>query len=254
MNRVTLTNTIPCTITAIVGDNDPDNKEILSVEPYSFNISWTMFASITDDDDILALSIKQNVAYQKIEHLLRAYLHNSLWYNSYNSDTIESHFSSTQNVLIVTPDTNVMYLSNCLFAKFNAICEDGITVNKVEVQDCNTGIKYTVEDSEGELPEILPVQLEFMGELSMYEHPWWDRADISTYDNRALSEDELTLIKTNLENNRELLEQDWKLIEDDVREYMTDTSEGLDDAEIIELDFAKRKEKKTTGWTPKIVK
>jgi len=254
MNKVTLKNTLPCTITAIVGDDIESNKEILMVEPFQFNISWTMFASVGESDDILELSIQQNIAYQKIEHMIRHYLNNCLWYNPNNTNTIDEHFSASQNVLMVTPDTNVMYIANCLFAKFNSICNADITVGKVEVQDCSTGITYTVEDSEGAIPLILPEQSEFMGKLSMYDDPWWERSDVSTYDNTALSEEELVLIRDNLEKSKDLLEQDWKLIETDVREYMTDASDGKSDAEIIEIEFARSKSEKAKGWTPKIVK
>ena len=252
MNKVTLTNKIPCTITAIVGDDNEQNDEILMVEPFTFKIAWTMFASISEDIDILELSIQQNIAYQKIEHMIKHYLNNSLWYSPTNNNTIDAHFSASQNVLIVTPDTNVMYIANCLFAKFNAICQSDIIVGKVAVQDTGTGITYTVEDSEGGLPEILPLQDEFMGELSMYDIPWWNRSDVSTYDNKALDFEELGQIRENLAKSKELLEQDWKMIEDDVRTYMADNTEGLTDAEIIEIDFSKAK--KSSPFVPKIVK
>ena len=66
MNKVTLTNKIPCTITAIVGDDNEQNDEILMVEPFTFKIAWTMFASISEDIDILELSIQQNIAYHHL--------------------------------------------------------------------------------------------------------------------------------------------------------------------------------------------
>ena len=80
MNRVTLTNTLPCTVIAIVGDEVEANKEVLMVEPFTFNISWTMYATVGEIDDILELSIQQNIAYQKIEHIIKHYLNNSLSY------------------------------------------------------------------------------------------------------------------------------------------------------------------------------
>lgn len=254
MNRVTLTNTLPCTVVAIVGDDVETNKEVLMVEPFTFNISWTMYATVGEIDDILELSIQQNIAYQKIEHIIKHYLNNSLWYNPNNTNTIDAHFSASQNVLMVTPDTNVMYIANCLFAKFNAICCSDIIVSKVEVQDCDTGITYTVEDTEGGIPLILPEQSEFMGKLSMYDEPWWTRPDVSTYDNTALNQEELDRIRENLDKSKDLLEQDWKLIEDNVREYMTEASEGMLDAEIIDIELVKSTSKKKKGWTPKIVK
>jgi lipoate-protein ligase A len=87
-----------------------------------------------------------------------------------------------------------------------------------------------------------------MGELSVYELPWWERTDVSTYDNKCLSEEEQTKVRSTLDESKALLEEDFKQIESDVRSYMTTKP---DEAEIIDLDSQRIKSKK---WKPKIVK
>lgn len=251
MSKVSLTNTLPCTLIAVLGnEKDPESKEIQFMEPFNFNISWTMYASSYNNDDITLeeLSIKQNIAYQKIEHLLRNYINNAIWYDDSAIQVIDCHFPSSQNVLFITPASNVMYVANCLFAKFNAICGKHITVCKLELTDVSTGLSYNIEDDTGSIPDILPDQKDFMGELSVYELPWWERTDVSTYDNKCLSEEEQTKVRSTLDESKELLEEDFKQIESDVRSYMTTKP---DEAEIIDLDSQRIKNKK---WKPKIVK
>ena len=65
MSKITLENNMPCTVIAVLGDeNDKESKEIQFMEPFSFNVSWTMYASYSDDNISLEeLSIKQNISY-----------------------------------------------------------------------------------------------------------------------------------------------------------------------------------------------
>lgn len=247
MSKVYLTNAIPCNMIAMISEDILDSKEIQFLEMFSFNISWTMFANLDNDLSINELSIKQNIGYQKIEHFLRHYCNNALWYEPKDLPTINSHFTVTENSLCVTPGVNLMYLANALFAKLNSICDECIVICKLQLQDLNTGIIYTVEDDEGGIPLVLPAQEEFMGELSIYDDPWWCRDDVSTYDSKAQDEEELAVIKENIEKSKEILEEEFKRIETEVRSYMTDQKS----AEVIEVDFEQVKGKK--NWKPKLI-
>ena len=250
MSKTTLTNTVPITVIAVVGnDQDKDSKEITFVESFGFNLSWSMYATFDGEVSPEELSVKQNIAYQKIMHLCNNYINNSLWYDKNDINVIDAHFSSSQNVLMITPANNVMYLTNCLFAKFNSICDEQIIVNKIDLQEIATGVTYTVEEDTGLMPEVLPTQEEFMGPLSVYDKPWWERSDVSTYDNVALDEEEKERIQEKLHESKELLEEDFKQIEKDVQTYMSTSPEEV--AEVIDLESRKPKSKK---WTPKIVK
>ena len=153
-------------------------------------------------------------------------------------------------MFFITPDVNITYFTNCLFAKFNSICLENITVDSIQVLDTDTNITYDYEDTEGEVPEFLPYQEEFMGQLSIYDMPWWHWADISTYDNFALDKKELTEVRKQLEENKDMLDADVLTIEEEVRSQMNQA--GLvSDGEVIDIEDFKRKRK---TWTPKIVK
>ena len=62
MSKTTLTNTLPLTLIAVVGDDsDPQSKEITFIESFSFDLSWTMYAALLDSDiSVQELSIRQN--------------------------------------------------------------------------------------------------------------------------------------------------------------------------------------------------
>ena len=96
-----------------------------------------------------------------------------------------------------------------------------------------------------------------MGELSVHEQPWWERDDVSTYDNKALDEKELHDVRMKLLEHEDLLERDFKEIEDTVTEQLSKVNwnelseeEQQKTAELIKLDDVRKKKKK---WTPKIV-
>jgi hypothetical protein len=226
-----------------------DGLEIEAIKSQRYLIKFGMYASLDDIvDDIHTLSIDQNISYQRIMHFLKYYLHDSLWYDKNAVRTVESHFASTDNVFVITPEVNLTYLTNCLFAKFNTICKPNITVSNISVVDAETGITYDYEDEDGDIPEFLPYQEEFMGPLSIYDKVWWEREDISTYDNYALDEEELEQIRKTLKQQKHLLDADFVMIEEEVRSQMNQAG-FIPDGEVIEVDF-KAKQKK---WKPKLV-
>ncbi len=233
-------------------------KEIVAVQPNRFKMSWGMFASLHPDSDADKLAIDQNISYQKIHHFLSYYVDNALWYAPESMECMDNHFSATDNALIITPSTNISILSNCLFAKFNSISKPDIHVCDLNIFDYATNMSYDYSDEEYIIPSVLPQQKEFMGELSVYEQPWWERDDVSTYDNKALNTEELTNIRKKLLESEDILERDFREIEDAVTMHLTDadissmTEEEMQKtAELIKLDDIRKKKKK--AWKPKLV-
>ncbi len=228
-----------------------DSKEIEAVKPNRYRISWSMYASYDDDTtDIESLSVNQNISYQRIRHMLSYYINDCIWYDQHSVRCVESHFATTDNVFLITPEVNITYFTNCLFAKFNSISLDNIIVDSIKVTDTDTNITYDYEDTDGEIPDFLPYQDEFMGERSIYDTPWWERNDISTYDNFALDDEELKSVRKQLEDQQHLLDRDFQTIEEEVRSQMAQTG-LIDNGEVIDLEEHRRKK---TKWTPKIVK
>jgi hypothetical protein len=238
-----------CEVNIISVFGRDDGLEIDAIKSNRYIIKFGMYATFDDTvEDVNDLSVEQNISYQRIQHFIKYYLHDSLWYDKFALRTIENHFASTDNVFVITPEVNITYLTNCLFAKFNAICKNHITVSNIGVVDLETGITYDYEDEEGEVPEFLPYQSEFMGDLSIYDTVWWERDDISTYDNYALDEQELILIRKNLAEQKDVLDADFNMIEQEVRSQMSQAG-FIPEGEVVEVDF-KLKQKK---WKPKLV-
>lgn len=245
--KVTLRSSVDLQTIAVFGEKD--SNEIIGLQPNQYTISWGMYAQYDEDDiDIETLSVEQNVSYHRIKHLLNYYVNNCLWYDQFSCRTVEAHFTATDNVFLVTPEVNITYFTNCLFAKFNSICKPNITVSHIEVLDHDTGISYDYEDSSGQVPDFLPYQEEFMGPLSIYDLPWWERDDISTYDNYALTDEELDKIQKTLKEQKHILDADFETIEQEVRGQMSQAG-IIKEGEVVEVDF-KRKKKK---WKPKLV-
>ena len=74
------------------------------------------------------------------------------------------------------------------------------------------------------------------------------RDSISTYDNYALTDEELEKIQKNLKEQKHILDADFETIEQEVRGQMTQAG-IIKEGEVVEVDF-KRKQKK---WKPKLV-
>jgi len=251
---VKLTCSKEISVTTIFGSK----KEIVAVQPNRFNISWSMFASLHPDSDADQLAIDQNISYQKIHHFLSYYVDNSLWYAPESMECMDNHFSSTDNALMVTPNTNISILSNSLFAKFNSISKPDIHISDLKIYDFATNMSYDYNDEEYIIPAALPQQKDFMGELSVYEQPWWERDDVSTYDNKALDEKELHDVRMKLLEAEDLLERDFRTIEEEVKAHLStpefaelSDEEKLKTAELIKLDDIRKKKKK--AWKPKLV-
>lgn len=232
-------------------------KEIVAVQPNRFNINWSMFAELRSDSDPDQLAIDQNISYQKIHHFLSYYVDNALWYAPESMLCIDTHFSATDNGLLITPDTNISMLTSTLFAKMNSISKPDIHICDVKIYDFLTNMSYDYNDEDYIIPAGLPEQKNFMGELSVHEQPWWERDDVSTYDNKALDEKELHDIRMKLLEHEDLLEKDFREIEDMVTEQLSKVNwnelseeEQQKTAELIKLDDVRKKKKK---WTPKIV-
>jgi len=230
---------------------EQESNEVIAIKPNKYKISFSMYASMDEDiDNIQKLSINQNISYQRIMHLLKYYINDCLWYDMVSARCIEKHFTATDNVFLITPEVNITYFTNCLYAKFNSICLPNIVVDSIQVLDTDTNITYDYEDTEGEIPDFLPLQDEFMGERSIYDEPWWARNDISTYDNFAINEEELKAVKEELADKKDMLDADFNAIDEEVRNQMTQAG-IVPDGEVVDIEEFRKKRKK---WVPKIVK
>lgn len=222
--------------------NVEDSAVVDSIQSNKFLISWTMYVEKYPDSDLTDISIKQNISYQKILHFLDNYVNDSLWYDPECISCIDRNFSSTKNFLFITPKVNINSLSNVLFRKFNSLCSENVFVDGIEVYDFEADLNYEYFNDTKEYDDLnLPSAKEFVGEYSIYDKPWWERSSISTYDYAVKSNQELLDIRKELEESEKLMEQDLKVIEDQVIKQMRDTFKiETTKGELIKVDFTSK--------------
>jgi len=246
-NGVSLKHKKPVSLIACLSKGT--DKDIDHMEAFNLLVEWEMYTTVEQNTDIVEASINQNIAFQKIELFLQRYVNGSIWYDEEGISCVQSHFSSTQNPLFITPVTNLTYVTNCLFAKFNAFCPENVRVCSIQITDLESGMEYVTKSNSGFIEDVatLPKQEHWMGELSIHDVPWWHRDDVSAYDNRAESKEELEEVRQKLEDNHELLNEDWTTLEREIRNVMDPKQQ---DGELINLEDFKQTKKK---WKPKIV-
>ena len=228
-------------INLIAVTEQPGTTEIDAIDHFKFTVSYTMYVSQDNDESLEKLSLNQNISYQKINHFLSHYIDNSIWYDKIGQDMVDMHFSTTKNLLLVTPHINVTYLGNCFFRKLNALCKDHVKVDGISIKDHGTNLTYSYRtDTPDEGIGILPDNDAWMGEFSMYDLPWWDRDSISAYDYACRDAEDLAEIKQVLEEEGVEMGNDFQLIEDEVVRQMKANDPALFNekkGEIIEVDF-----------------
>lgn len=221
--------------------------ELEFIQSAAYNICWKSSA-IDSDMDLDELTFNQNVTVHKIEHFLQNYIDNSIWYEKDGTEMVNRHFSASENMLIVTPSLNFTILGLCLYAKLNTLCKPGIIVTDIVLKENDTNTVFEYSDLDGEYPESLPSQEDFMGELSIWKNPWWMRDDVTTYDNFALSQEDVDNIRVNICDAEDNITSDFEQIEDQVRDILGTNAP----AEIIEIDFEKLAKDKQK-WKPTLV-
>lgn len=246
IKTVKLTKTLPVQLTSFTQNSSGD--EIDYIQSNDYQMKWKLSTLNDDNISLEELTYNQNVSLQKIEHFVRNYLNNSLWFEKDGTNMANIHLSSTENMLLVTPVLNFTCLGLCLYAKLNSLCKPGIVVTDLYLNDLMADQSFEYADLDGELPESLPNQDEFMGDLSVWDTVWWCRDDLSTYDNMAVDTDEQERVRKEILVAEEAILSDFDYIEDQVRQLLTPENE----AEIIEINFAELKEK--MKWKPKLVK
>mgnify|MGYP003644681448 CR=1 FL=1 len=231
-------------INLIAITEQPGTDEIDALDHYKFTVTYTMYVSEDHKSTIEQLSINQNISYQKINHFLNHYVDNSIWYDKIGQNMIDQHFSTTKNLLLVTPVINVTYLGNCLFRKFNALCKKNVHVDGISIKDWSTNLTYSYRTDEPEEGiDILPANAEWMGEFSIYDTPWWDRDSISAYDYACRDADDLEEVKDLIAEEGVDMGTDFQLIEDEVIKQMKTLDPALYNeikGEVIEVDFKSR--------------
>jgi hypothetical protein len=247
IKTVKLTKTHPVELTCI--NNVIGTSDIEYIQSYDFTLKWKISSFGDQFDNLDDLALAQNVTIHKIEHFVQNYLNNSIWFDANGLDMSNKHFAECENLLIITPDTNFTCLGMCLYAKLNALCKPGMVVTELYLEDVQLKQSFEYSDIGGESPDQLPTQDEFMGELALWQDPWWMRDDLSTYDSKANDPEDLGTLREQFDLALEVMRHDFNSIEEQVKEILFRDENAQ--AEVIELDFNQLKE--NSKWKPKLV-
>lgn len=229
------------------------------LDPRAFNLKFNLITEIENNDELLDAQLGQNVSLAKITFFVENFLNHSLAVDADEREQMYATFSQFTNNFITLPDFTESTLLETLHAKFNTICKRNTRVEQIHLLDLDSEINFTLFLNQ-EQDYQLPTQAEWMGPLSFWETPWWFRADASTFDNAAASEQELVEWRVDPETAKH------QTVFDDIETTITKTfNEAMQDAgilpkpelgQLIEVDFVNSQ---TTGnqkkerWKPTLI-
>lgn len=236
------------------------DNDINKVEVKTYELNFTLSTDATDIEDLFQAQVDQNVSFSKILYFLENVVDESFIFKKDIMDAMNKYVATTfENNLILMPSLEENILVLALHSKMNAIAIQS-RIERIQLKDLDLQLSYDYYSDEfDDVAPALPSMDDWMGELSFWQEPWWNRPDASTYDNCAESPEELTAIKKKIEEGDESTEnihtQAFEVLEAEIRSLFKrarDAKEGKDaeEAEVIEIDFAEKKQKK---WVPKIV-
>tara|TARA_R110001592_G_scaffold158352_2_gene389473 strand:- start:2311 stop:3057 length:747 start_codon:yes stop_codon:yes gene_type:complete len=219
-----------------------DSEEIRQVKAISYDVQYTLRTELTDnmtyDDAFLA----QNISFSTINSFIYDQLHQTIIYDLEGKDNIEKAFASHNNNFMLLPEMSDSCLVTALHSKFNAISHEHSFVESVHLDDNVEGLEYSYFSDDAEY-DSLPVMEQWLGELSFWETPWWSRRDFSTFDNIALSKEELDdfMSKDGNQFILERMQDPITTIEKELKGEFTKEGPKHDSSgELVEVDFKKK--------------
>ena len=233
MNITSVQKTIP--LRAVWVSSSDGDKQVKAI---SYNIKFSlrteMDESIAWEDAYLC----QNISFQTITSFIYDQLHQTIIYDLESKADVERAFASHNNNFMILPDLSDITLATTLHSKFNAICNESSFVESVVVEDQVDGLEYNYFADDKDYP-ALPTIENWLGELSFWDTPWWERRDFSTFDNIAESKEDLDDFLSQ-EANQHILERMQSPIndlEDQIRSELDKKSDTDAKGEIVEVDF-----------------
>ena len=214
------------------------------LEPKTIEIRFSLRTENDDPDEILQSQINHNISYAKIRLFLESVLPNTMICSANDLEEALQLSAELENNLMVLPDCGESIVAAALHHKLNSICKEMTYMDELVLYEPEQDITYRYLLTDDELDISLPSG-GWLGELSFWDDPWWERDDVLTFDNVARNKKEL---KTFTEqkivheyNSRETfvnLENEIAKMfeaEDDIKPM----SEPAKDADIIRVDFGK---------------
>ncbi len=226
------------------------------IEQKKFTITYQMF-SLPEENDVLKQSKAQNSAYLKIGLFLNNYLDGTLAFTMDDMPMAGKFLSEYDNGFMVLPDLDDVTILEALHRKFSALAGELTIITKLSLYDEELNLKYNFYYEDEETKYTLPTIKEWLGDLSFWDVPWWDRYDVLTFDNVAQDQEELDKHRED-EGARASTYAPLDDIDDDVEAMLKGIKAKVDEenqeeakqGELISLDAARKKKNK---WKPTVI-
>lgn len=213
------------------------------MEPKTIEIRFSLRTENDDVDDIVQAQINHNISYAKIRLFLESILPNTLICSSKDLTEALKLCSELENNIMVVPDCGESIIAAALHHKLNAICKDYTYMEELVLYEPEQDITYRYLLTDDELDISLPTG-SWLGELSFWDDPWWERDDCLTFDNVALSKSELKTfadqkIMHEYNSNETFINLEKEISRMFEPEEEISPREPNHDADVIRVDFNK---------------
>ncbi len=250
MNIMNVTKKIPL---YCVWNFDSEDKKQVKAICYEIEFSLRTEASKANNDKQAYLH--QNISYQTINSFIFDQLHQTIIYDLNSKKACERAFASHDNNFMILPELSEACLVTALHSKLNAICHENSFVEYIKLAEKTENLCYDFFTDDGEY-ESLPSIEEWLGELSFWDKPWWERRDFSKFDNVAENKEELDVF-LNDDANKGIIERmqspiaeiEGQVIADIYKKEIKDImdTKAQEKGELLEVDF------KNKTFKPKLV-
>jgi hypothetical protein len=239
MNILSVQKTIPVRTTWIDGEG-------LQIKSVTYDVTYSLRTEAVEGTDYAEAYLHQNISFQIANNFLYEQLHQTLVYDWDGKDMAERSFSEYNNNFMFLPSLSEATFACALHCKLNSLIHPQSFVESLSIKDEVDGMEYSVFNDDGDYVS-LPTIDQWLGELSFWKQPWWERRDFSTFDNIAKDQEELDTWFSN-DKQQEIISKMAFPIEEIEREVKDQLNpEKKDKGTLIEVDFKKKQ------FKPKLV-
>ncbi len=215
----------------------------------NYDVTYTMFSVPVPDDPDMS-SRNQNKAFLKVNYFVKSILDGSIVYTPDDLHDVNEVFLNYDNNYVVLPDTTDTTLLEALHSKMNVLCGDHTYIDDLSLTDTDVGVGYNMTADSEEITYGLPEQSDWLPEFSFWPVPWWERYDITTFDNYSETEQDVETFQNTdvyLNTLTHDLDQIDQQVDDLFNQMMGKTGE------VIELDQIRAQQETKKVWKPTLV-
>jgi hypothetical protein len=215
----------------------------------NYDVTYTMFSVPVPDDPDMS-SRNQNKAFLKVNYFVKSILDGSIVYTPDDLHDVNEVFLNYDNNYVVLPDTTDTTLLEALHSKMNVLCGDHTYIDDLSLTDTDVGVGYNMTADSEEITYGLPEQSDWLPEFSFWPVSWWERYDITTFDNYSETEQDVETFQNTdvyLNTLTSDLDQIDQQVDDLFNQMMGKTGE------VIELDQIRAQQETKKVWKPTLV-